>query len=296
MLAVAAAMLGCDNGESEVVDVTGTWLDVAADGSAITVTLIQSGLEVSGSFNDEDGWTGTVSGAVSGDAIGFTYTYSDGYLVYSRARVEGDAMLDGVFWSLDGNRCGTWSATRVIDEAPVPDGSGTRRPPAVENGGGGPPPLQVAGTITFDTVFFPGGPVVLSDLTEGDMLFVTANGVTHSDIGIPEFPDNGTPFLLLNAGQAPLVISNALGEAFSMMSVDLSEYSTAFAMPRSVPFVGYRSDGGTVSRTFNLDGVIDGDGPIADFETFSFGNDFRDLSYVEVQTDVYCMDNLVLEE
>ena len=299
LLAITVGMWGCGDGESEFVDVTGIWLDVATDGSSVTVTLAQSGSELSGTFRTDSGWVGTVSGTVSGDEIGFTYTYSDGYMVYNRARVEGDEMVDGVFWSLDGDRYGTWSAIRVEEEPVAPTNSGSsyvRRPPAIEppDPEPAPEPLQPAGTILFDTVFFPGGPIVLSDIVESNMQFSAATGVTHSDIGVAVFPNNGTPFLLLDVGQTPLVISNTVAEAFSLMSVDLSEFSTAFAAPRSIPFVGHKTDGSIVNITFDLDGIIDGIGPISDYQTFSFGNDFRDLSYVEVQVDLYCMDNLML--
>lgn len=295
VLAVAAATWGCGDGESGSVNVAGIWADVAADGSSIIVTFVQSGARLTGTFESSSGWEGTVSGAVTGDEIGFTYIYSDGYRVYSRARVSGDQMLDGLFWSLDGARYGTWSASRVemTEVATTIDTGGDRRaaPPPPDPG---PAPLAPTVTIRFNTVFFPGGPIVLTDIIESDMRFFTPAGVTHSDIGDPMLPDNGTPFMLLDAGQTPLVITNTTSAVFALMSVDLSEFSTVFAAPRAIPFVGYKADGSTVSRTFNLDGVIDGSGPLGDFETFSFGNDFRDLTRVEVQTDLYCMDNVVL--
>jgi hypothetical protein len=296
LLLVSFAVLGCGSSESGFVSVEGIWVDVAADGSSITVTLIQSGAKVSGTFQAGSGWTGTVSGSVSGDEIGFTYTYSDGYRIYSRARVDGDEMVDGLFWSLDDDRYGTWRATRAAEPVEVTNTVPrvVRRPSEPDPPDPGPAPLLPSGVIEFDTVFIPGGPVVLSDIIEMNMRFVTATGVTHSDIGNPVFPDNGTPFMLLSAGQTPLVISNTLSQAFSLMSVDLSEFSTAFAVPRSIPFVGYKTDGSTVSKTFDLDGVIDGSGPLGDYETFSFGNEFRDVTHVEVQTGLYCMDNLVL--
>jgi hypothetical protein len=41
-----------------------------------------------------------------------------------------------------------------------------------------------------------------------------------------------------------------------------------------------------------LDGVIDGTGPLADFQTFTFDAQFSGLSRVEVTPDLYSLDNL----
>ena len=83
------------------------------------------------------------------------------------------------------------------------------------------------------------------------------------------------------------------GSAFSLLSVDLAEYSMFFASP-TVTFNGFKADGTAVSTSFSLDGAIDGTGPAADFQTFFFGCDFTDLIRVEVPTQGYSLDNLVV--
>jgi hypothetical protein len=75
--------------------------------------------------------------------------------------------------------------------------------------------------------------------------------------------------------------------------VDLAEVSTLYNFPRTIQFTGYRGDGSAVTMEFTTDGVIDGTGPLADFQTFYFDNRFSDLIRFEVPTTVYAMDNLV---
>ena len=50
---------------------------------------------------------------------------------------------------------------------------------------------------------------------------------------------------------------------------------------------------GCAQANFTTDGVIDGTGPTADFETFYFDNRFADLVRFEVPTYGYAVDNLV---
>jgi hypothetical protein len=76
--------------------------------------------------------------------------------------------------------------------------------------------------------------------------------------------------------------------------VDLAEFSTLYAEPYTVPFVGYKLDGTTVTTEFTLDGVIDGIGPLADFQTFYFDSRFADVVRVEVPVHRWSLDNLVV--
>jgi len=84
------------------------------------------------------------------------------------------------------------------------------------------------------------------------------------------------------------------GSVFDLVSVDLAEYSTVFPTPLTVPFVGYRVDGSVVNGSFTTDGIIDGTGPIADFETFTFGPEFSNLLRIEIPTYGWSLDNLRL--
>lgn len=69
---------------------------------------------------------------------------------------------------------------------------------------------------------------------------------------------------------------------FGLVSVDLAEYSLVVSDPVAVRFVGYRFDGSIVTTDFTTDGVIDGTGPLADFQAFYFDSRFADVLRVEV--------------
>jgi hypothetical protein len=83
------------------------------------------------------------------------------------------------------------------------------------------------------------------------------------------------------------------GRLFDMVSVDLAEFSIAVT-DTTVRFVGYRFDGTIVTTDFTTDGIIDGTGPVADFETFHFDSRFTDLTRVEIPSRGWSLDNLVV--
>ncbi len=82
------------------------------------------------------------------------------------------------------------------------------------------------------------------------------------------------------------------GLPIDLLSVDLAEYSTGFQQPLAVQFVGYKPGGSTVTTNLVTDGIIDGTGPLADFETFTFGPEFSGLTRVEIPTIGWSLDNL----
>ena len=85
------------------------------------------------------------------------------------------------------------------------------------------------------------------------------------------------------------------GWIFDLLAVDLGEYSTVVPNAVTVQFIGYRLDGGTVTTSFTTDGIIDGTGPLADFQTFQFDpKDWRNLIRVEIPTYGWSLDNLVV--
>jgi hypothetical protein len=83
---------------------------------------------------------------------------------------------------------------------------------------------------------------------------------------------------------------------FGLVSVDLAEFSTLYPTPLTVPFIGYRADGSMVSTEFVTDGIIDGAGPLADFQTFYFDSQFVNLVRVEVPTYGWSLDNMVFSD
>jgi hypothetical protein len=106
------------------------------------------------------------------------------------------------------------------------------------------------------------------------------------------YPENGTVYLQAGLGST-LMFSFLDGTVFNVVSVDLAEYSTVVPV-LTVPFVGYRHDGSVVTTNMTPDGIIDGTGPLADFETFYFDDRFTDLDRVEIPTHGWSLDNLVV--
>jgi hypothetical protein len=84
------------------------------------------------------------------------------------------------------------------------------------------------------------------------------------------------------------------GSDFGMVSADLAEWSTAYPEAVTVPFVGYRRDGSTVTASFTTDGVMDGTGPLADFQTFYFGPEFAGVYRIRIPAYGWSLDNLVV--
>lgn len=84
------------------------------------------------------------------------------------------------------------------------------------------------------------------------------------------------------------------GSLFGLVSVDLAEYSTVVPDAVTAQFIGYYADGGTITTSFTTDGIIDGTGPLADFQTFNFGFGWTGLTRVEVPGYGWSLDNLVV--
>ena len=125
------------------------------------------------------------------------------------------------------------------------------------------------------------------------------NGFSHRGGGLWGFPENGTAYLAAAFGDslAFSFVDNVCcfdSTTFNLVSVDLAEYSTVVPNAVTVPFIGYRDDGSTVTTSFTTDGIIDGTGPLADFQTFYFGPEFSGLTRVEIPTYGWSLDNLVI--
>ena len=121
------------------------------------------------------------------------------------------------------------------------------------------------------------------------------------------FPNNGSNYLASSnwlsptGGHALDLISN---EYFSLISVDLAESgwrwtgrvndSEQYSPISDIRFVGYRSDGTILEKTFTLDWIIDGKGGENDFQTVYFDAEWINLQLVEVYPDgsFFSLDNL----
>ena len=152
-------------------------------------------------------------------------------------------------------------------------------------------------TVTFDGLPYvaPGSDIGVTYYYEAGVEFkpVVPNGLFgRAGGGRAGFPDNGTAYILNGFGDS-LAATLQSGGRFGLVAVDLSEFSTFYPVPRIVEFVGYRPDGTTVTTEFTTDGIIDGTGPLADFQSFYFDSRFADLLRIEVPTYRYALDNMV---
>jgi hypothetical protein len=147
-------------------------------------------------------------------------------------------------------------------------------------------------TITFEPAPLPGGQPALSQWVEQGYRFVTPQGVTSNDTNNTLYPFNGTTYLQLLTNETPLTIARVDSAPFNITSIDLAEYSIVFASPKTITFTGNKASGGTVNTTFVTDGIIDGNGPLADFQTFVFPSTFSNLSSVTTTTATFSFDNV----
>jgi hypothetical protein len=108
------------------------------------------------------------------------------------------------------------------------------------------------------------------------------------------YPDDGGNYLRDLPADGSLIFRHRDGLTFDARQVDLSEYSTVFTASKAIRFTGTRGDGSTVMQTFVSDGVIDGTGPLADFQTFTFSSDFHDLVELRASNSPFMVDNLAL--
>jgi hypothetical protein len=119
------------------------------------------------------------------------------------------------------------------------------------------------------------------------------NGFVRQGGQFQPAPENGTAYLQAALGNS-LVLSFLDGSLFGMISIDLAEYSTVVPNAVTVRFIGHRSNGSSVTTDLTTDGIIDGTGPLADFETFYFGPEWSGLTRVEIPTYGWSLDNLVV--
>ena len=91
------------------------------------------------------------------------------------------------------------------------------------------------------------------------------------------------------------MFSTVNGSLFDLLSVDLAEYSTVVPNAVTVHFIGYYMNGSTITQDFTTDGIIDGTGPLVDFQTFNFNpKDWTGLTRVEIPNSGWSLDNLVV--
>jgi hypothetical protein len=162
-------------------------------------------------------------------------------------------------------------------------------------------PGRGQGIITFDgpPLIPPGSAALIPQYFESDIWFRPLGPVDTNPPyrlgrrggGSANFPENGTAYLNAGLGNS-LVLSYLDDSPFDLWSVELAEYSTVVPNAVTVQIIGYRYDGVVVVTNITTDGVIDGTGPVADFEQFFFDDRFRNLQRVEIPTSGWSLDNL----
>lgn len=144
-------------------------------------------------------------------------------------------------------------------------------------------------------------PVVdFEDWSSGSALFTSAHSrgfvfTAPSSFRIaPDLNDhsqNGT-LALINTGGGTLTMRSGAGESFALLFADFGE-STLEAPSTSVLVTGLLSDGGSISRVVELDGI-----PLG-FETVGFSG-FTDLESVNFQAlggiERFSLDNILVPE
>jgi len=141
--------------------------------------------------------------------------------------------------------------------------------------------------LTFNPAASPGGSAPITQWDEKDIrLAAPAGNMDSRDYNYAAWqPSNGTAFASFKSTSTPgpAVLTNTAGATFSLRQVDLAEYSSNSILYADVEFIGFRRGGSTVTNTFFLDGTIDGEGPLDDWETFTFSAGFTNLTHVEIR-------------
>lgn len=107
----------------------------------------------------------------------------------------------------------------------------------------------------------------------------------------PVCADNGSYYLRTQAGGVRIARTDF--GLFDLLGFDVAEamiLGDAFPSPYPrIQVTGFHADGSRVEASFELDGIIDGQGGNADFESIDLGSEFSDLSAVQflgVRTEI----------
>jgi hypothetical protein len=142
------------------------------------------------------------------------------------------------------------------------------------------PAVTSAATITFEDLAVASGVNDIGgDQVSGGFLFNSLTNHTHltnDTFGA----SNGTTYLITDNfnGENPLTMTPVGGGTFSLLSVDFSEWIDASEAASQIRITGVGGSG--PSMTITLDGIFDGVGGQADFETVLFGAGWSNLTAV----------------
>ena len=132
---------------------------------------------------------------------------------------------------------------------------------------------------------------VFSSITSQNFLFeptlpsetqyALANNVfeAHNDstyFVIRNLVDNDTEEAFIN----PVTMSQVNGTPFSLLSLDLAEWGVPRDQATKVELTGFLAGGGSITKLISFDGITDGSGPLEDFQTVTFDQQWSNLNSV----------------
>ena len=133
----------------------------------------------------------------------------------------------------------------------------------------------------------------VNQYVESAVQFTGRPDLAHNGGSLSNYPDNGTGYL---QSAYHITFQDVFGRSLNLKALDIAEYSTVYAFPTSITFIGSKADGSTISQTFVTDGQCDGMGPLADFQTLIFGDEWSGLLRIDIQSDYgLSIDNVVLQ-
>ncbi len=152
---------------------------------------------------------------------------------------------------------------------------------------------QPRGTFSQGSVYYESG-MRFWNPNGSHTLLLNGGALSWDGISFP-FPENSTSYLQPTGDGAWLAFERTSYEPFGLVSFDLAEYSTNSPGPVTVHIVAYGLQGQRVAAVdLTTDGVNDGIGPLADFQTFTFDSRFANLYRVTMTTDFWSLDNVVI--
>ncbi|NVN90938.1 MAG: hypothetical protein HXX11_10080 [Desulfuromonadales bacterium] len=161
--------------------------------------------------------------------------------------------------------------------------------------------MAEASLIAFDS--FPGswnGPVD-NLIDSGFLISGNSQGYWIADgpnFCMPEGPGNGTHYLMTQNGDVPISVSSVSGHPFNLYSFQYAEQQINNYYAPYVTVTGHLLGGNTVRATFLLDGINDGSGPLADFQTGILPDSFHNLISVDFVAPNYLrysLDNISVD-
>jgi len=159
--------------------------------------------------------------------------------------------------------------------------------------------ISQAGVLDFGTRSGPYGPIHGPAYYEEDGFRLTPTTAFEIDTAGAARPQTEGSMVAFRFSDEPAVLTNDNANPFRILSIDLAEYSTVSVATRSavtVTMIATKQTGDVLTTSFTTDGIIDGGGPLFDFETVIFGPEWTNLaslSFGKPQGIGFTLDNIV---